>query len=946
MSELILPRSTDLVVARGLVPQLLPVIVDGRQSVAEILGRAGFTPAEHRRMVVTIDDVVVPPDMWIRVKPKPHAEALMRVAIRPENFGGDGGGLKTVLGILLVAAAAAVSAGALGFVAGGALNIGLGGGTLLFGAGSFEASLAAAALLGLGQVGLNALFPSAVTAKGQTSATETGTASARQNVLKPGDYLPLPQGRVKMWPPQVCRPIRYFEGRDEVVEVLLATAGRATVEDLRVAGVPAADVAGLTVQVIDWNSLAAEQTLLAKYGAVKSLGRELQWYKINKDDNQNLMDQAKPENSSPAWEGFSFPDADEMRLRLTWTEGLNKKTDDESRVYQPMRVRIRPRGSSTWVNLPEMIFSNDQSGLYRKDIVIRRGAAFDLPAPPSANTTVRTFFSHVPGQGRYSVLGNGTTPNGTFTAGLAFTPQTDDWRTPTHFGTNHALGGEILQVATANVAITEEGPWFFISDALVPRGPVEVEIRAGAVVLQNDLSLTTYGNGTNVGTCILDLFGYTRRPDYYAWFSALGVENKAGKVAVNELVAIMHSPPTIGVTKHDATLIALRGRNVQVGDVTAILTSVVHDRATDDYIATESPAKLSEALARGQNTHRGVASDIRTAAYDAWHAECLLKDYRASFEVAGGRWDDTQKMLASAGRGGFAMARGFRPYFDHDRSAEAPVMAFNPANSRYVGLTRSWAAVRTDALRISYRDEDADYAERSRIVYAPGVDAASSRGLEDVGYPETASADGALARANYDLALARYRPVRLAFETDHAATAVEKGDLVQCVWDVLAEVDESHEVNERAASQSSYIAAVTRNGDGQITEIELERPVYVEPTIDSLFDVPELFEAPNIFSIGDPYVGLVTVGRSDPDDDEEQAGYVLGFDLAVATAGATTTIAISPADVPRADRVAPGQIFTAGRSQRLSRRAIVESITPTEGYFTVVCVPEAPEIWQ
>ena len=109
--------------------------------------------------------------------------------------------------------------GALAFTVGGALDIGLGGGTLLFGAGSFEASLAAAAVLGLGQAGLNALFPSSVKTKADKNS-EMGSAGARQNVLNPGDYLPRPIGKTKVWPPQVSRPIRFFEGRDELVEAL------------------------------------------------------------------------------------------------------------------------------------------------------------------------------------------------------------------------------------------------------------------------------------------------------------------------------------------------------------------------------------------------------------------------------------------------------------------------------------------------------------------------------------------------------------------------------------------------------------------------------------------------------------------------------------------------------------------------------------------------------
>lgn len=926
----------DLTLSAGLVPVHSQIVIDGTRTLEEIVTELGFGPLQRQGLVVELGGHVILEGNWRRVRPKQTAY----LTIRRRPAGGDGGSaFKTVLSVLLVAAAIAVSSGTFALAAS---PLGLSAGLA---AGSFEAQLAAAAILSLGSAGLDALFPTAVTAKNKGG--EFGNAGARTNVLKPGDYLPRPFGTLKTWPPQVTKPIRYAVGNDELIEVLYAIAGRTEISDLRISDVPIDEVDGLTYQVVDWNSAAEQQTLLDRYGAVKSLAKKLQWYDIDlSSSNSKLLDQSLPANSAPGWDMVTFPDADEMRIRCQWEEGLAKRNDSTQRVYQPMRVRVRAKGTTSWVNLPEVWWSNKNTNLgYRKDVIIRRSEAGGPIVTPlrDAVRSVAYVFAKVPGQGQSIYLSDGVSSNGAGGGGAAMTPQTSGWLADAWFGSS-AINSNFAN-ATSNFTLHDEGVAFYLPESLLPRGPVEVEIIFGAAAASFDFTLYAMVSPLVGGQVTWDMFGYATDSSISYYIGPDGVSGRAGRVVVTELLAIMLAPPTIGISKANAALIAIRGINIQVGDLTCIATSVIYDRATDDWLATDSPAQLSEALARGEATHRAVSGPIDTVAYDAWAAECLAENYRASFEVAGGRWDDVQKALASAGRGGFAAARAWRPYFDHDRSGESPVMSFNPANSRFLGLSRAWPAVTTDALRITYRDRSDSYLERSSLVYAPGVDAASYRSLEDVRYDEIADASLATARGAYDLGLARYRGTRLTLETDYAAEAAQKGDLVMCVWDVLAEIDQSHGVNERAVAQSAYIRSVTRNGSGQITQVTLERPVYLEPSSSDVLAVPNLWNEANILAIGDAYRAQVTVGRDDPANGDEQAGYVIGLDLTIASAGTTATLTVVPASTPRADRIAPGQILTVARATRLARRSIVESITPQDGLFKVVCVPEAPELW-
>lgn len=930
---------SDLVLATGLVPVHAQIVVDGTRTLEQLLVELGFGPGQRHGLVIELGGHVILESNWRRVRPKQSAY----LTVRRRPAGGDGGGaLKTVLSVLLVAAAIAISGGSAAFAFGGPL------GFTAFAAGSFEAQLAAAAVLSLGQIGLEALFPTAVTAKNR-GGSELGSAGARANVLKAGDYLPRAQGTLKMWPPQVTKPIRYGVGNDEIIEVLYAVAGRTVLSDLRLGGTPIDEVQGLTYQVVDWNSSAEEQNLLDRYGAVKSLAKKLQWYDLSLDnDNGRLTDQGTPSNSAPDWDMVTFPDADEMRIRCQWEEGLSKRSDQTSRVYQPMRVRVRAKGTTSWINLPEVWWSNKDTGFgYRKDVIIRRSEVGGPIATPlqDATRSVSYMFAKVPGQGQSATLSDGVTANGTSpaNAGATMSPKTNGWLADSHFGS--AAINANLATPTQNYTTHQEGVAFYLPESKLPRGPVEVDIIFGGVPSGFDFNLYAASHYDIAGLVTWDVFGYATHDAGSYYYGPNGISSRAGRVVVSEVLACMIEPPTIGVSKANAALIAVRGKNIQVGDLSCIATSVIHDRASNGWLATDNPAKLSEALARGESTHRGVSCPIGEPEYDDWSAECVSKGYKASFEVAGGRWEDTQKALASAGRGGFGVARAWTPYFDRDRSGETATMSFNPSNSRFVSLSRAWPAVSTDALRVTYRDRTDDYVERSTVIYAPGVTQASYRSLEDVRYDEIADADLATARAAYDLAVARYRGTRLTFETDYAAEAVRKGDLVMCVWDVLAETDQSHAINERAIAQSSYIRSVTRNGIGQLTSITLDRPVYVEPTGTDFLAAANVFTEANVLAIGDGYRALVTVGRDDPTDLEEQAGYVVGLDLSVASAGATSTLSIVPASTPRADRIAPGQSLTVARATRLSRRSIVESITPQDGLFKVVCVPEAPEIW-
>jgi hypothetical protein len=1023
----------QLIKGDALAPIISPVESDGRTSLRDMILLAGVAEPVLDILRVRIDGVEVPAEMLAHIKPKRVPGSLITVTMAPMGDANDA--WATVATVLLAVGVAAISGGALG-------GLGLSILGLTFEAGSLGAAIAAAALGLAGTALIGAVFPSAAIG-GRNDQSEVGSAAISGNVLAPGDYLTRVFGTRRVAPRLVTTPIRTLDKDQEFIEALYALAGRTALSDIRVGGVPVSQIEGLAIEVVDHNSVQPRIGSLGRYGREVPFNLPLR-PPIGDDNNgENLLDQKTPQNSVPAPVTVaSVGDPDQVNIRLIWLEGLSNPSANTQAVEQPMRVRVKPRGSPTWLNLPEIVWKSNQAGIYRKEVSIVWEPLGEQPVIKSPKRTATRLFARVPGQGNYyrgdwtpnqggsgyvagtflSVSGSGSTWTGTsitvdgsqpsttsfwlirpagmdngetisIDGGPALTlnfatapatgryyqfdivgssfdeisflsdsnavanvfaglknglwPKTDPWVSDDRFvsGTIAAASNLLVQ-ADQNAQMTDSGVVFSVTEALLPKGPLEIEVLAGAVVRSSDFNKSSYSMAdTDDGDGFVnDFFWYHTRSDG-THRGSQNFSERSGKVSVQFVTSIVNASPALA-TNRDAAMIAIRGANLNVQELTVMATSVVRNRQSDLYEATNNPAVLAEALLRGENTNAGMAEGtLDVAAFDAWAAECTSKGYAANFEVYGMSVEDVLAILAASGWAGYSFAPAFGPYIEKDRSGENPVALFTPDNSRNFTMQKGLSRFRADALRVTFADENDDYLVKTIEVYGDGVTPASARAFENATYPGITSEAAAQARAALDLKMMRYRALKYELETDLTGLddRIKRGALALVQYDILAEADATHAVNEKPVSQAAYVSAVTRNGDGEITGLTLDTPVYLEPTDTDLLAVADVLALDNLLTVGDPYNMALYTGLSGATDN------VSTHVLTVSSAGETTSLTPATpfylADLTDALIAQGGVQVSVARRTRISRRVIIEDVRPAgEGTFQITAVNEAPEL--
>ncbi|MDT8329097.1 MAG: hypothetical protein RQ750_17300, partial [Roseovarius sp.] len=147
----------------------------------------------------------------------------------PPMGGGDGG--KNILGIVAQIGLIALSGG----VAAGFGGFALGNLTRSVTTASLFGKLAGAAVLIGGSAVLQSLAKTpSVSQPEERDTRQLGSAGAQVNVQEPNAPLPRVVGTRKVFPAAIARPLSYFRGEQDVVEVVTALAGPHKLEDIRI----------------------------------------------------------------------------------------------------------------------------------------------------------------------------------------------------------------------------------------------------------------------------------------------------------------------------------------------------------------------------------------------------------------------------------------------------------------------------------------------------------------------------------------------------------------------------------------------------------------------------------------------------------------------------------------------------------------------------------------
>jgi len=329
------------------------------QTLAEIIAAAPGVPEWFDTYgVAVINGEIVPREMWGRVRPKAGTlERPVLIELKAVPMGGGSGG--TTKNILTTVAAIGLIA-ATGFVgAGGLATLGLGS---AFAAGTTGASLAAAGIGIAGQLALTALAPPPPKNKdGDQTLSSAGIAG---NALSPMDTLPGILGKMRISPPLIAPPYTTFENGIVTAHAVFGWAGRCLVENILVNGTDAALFTDATLQTREGIPGDARITICDKTVLEVRANTELKNFiaanKTSKKDR--LVHQSSPDSDLPQWQNYRTRSAcDEIWIRLFWPSGM-VKSDTSDVAAMPVRIEMRPVGSSTWLKLPVCHFQDARKG--------------------------------------------------------------------------------------------------------------------------------------------------------------------------------------------------------------------------------------------------------------------------------------------------------------------------------------------------------------------------------------------------------------------------------------------------------------------------------------------------------------------------------------------------------------------------------------------------------
>ena len=311
--------------------------------------------------VVRLNGHLIPPDRWHLVTLKPTPGASLDIVYVPS-------GKKTFALLATVAVIALTTA-----ITGGLAAPFLGAG---FAAGTFGATALAAGVGLAGSLLIGALTapPKAANQGEEKSLTQAGVGGNTATILEP---LPVVFGKIGVSPPLLAPPYTTWDGDNITAYAAVGLQGRCLIENIKVNGLPIADIAGIEYETREGRSGdSTERTMFTQTVIEERDGITLTNFQTELANNKNdlLIDQSTPDNSSPQWHYFrTAGEWTEAVLRFLFPSGL-VKSDDGGQAFVPIRIQIRKVGDVAWRNLPTLHASDVQkgSGPFRFEVRLER----------------------------------------------------------------------------------------------------------------------------------------------------------------------------------------------------------------------------------------------------------------------------------------------------------------------------------------------------------------------------------------------------------------------------------------------------------------------------------------------------------------------------------------------------------------------------------------------
>ena len=842
--------------------------------------------------VICINGAPVPREAWGRIRTRaPQPGRVIELSFHQAPRGGRGGRGKMIFAL--------IASFALTFAAGWIAKGGLAAkfGLTRFAAGTAGAYIAAAGVQIIGSLLIQSLIaPPQTAASKQAKFRNDGASSAEGNVLEPNGALPRIVGERKVFPPLGLEPYTYFDGADEVVEAVYVLGGPHRLQDIRIGAASAADLPGCEIETREGWPGDAPLTLIRRQTRTEAPQAELRGHTVDGDDQARLDTTIEVADALPQAQVVSTRDApDEHQLHLIFPQGLHYEGGN-TRMRVPVRLRMRPRGGTTWRNLPELHFQGASLRQLRATIRLVWTTAALAPAAPSSPAT------------------DGWIEARRASADQTASPAGGGWTADPTFGTAGAVWmatDNLDSTGVTNCALTRYEARIHLHPDDWPRGQWEIEITRGCTVASGDYSSSAY----TVGGSVWSLFGYR---DPAAPTIARSRDKLADSLVLLRSVSIWSAAPVI---PGDMAMIAIRARNRQLDRLSVLAGGYVPDWDGTDWRAwtvTSNPAPhLRDILAGRLNADALPADMLDNDNLLDFLAHCTAQGYTVNALLEGQSVAQAAEIVAACGYARPYMSDRWGVVMDRDRSADAPVQVFTPRNMRSFAWRRAMPR-QADGLRVTFRDSARDYEARQITVLRAG---GQDNGLlEQVEYEGLVTEAAVRARAAYDLAQLELRSVDYTLDAPAEAIVCRKGSLVAVQHDTIG-----------GNSASARIATVWVDEAGDVVALELdtEVPVVTRPGFP---DIAAMSAVPDMSLIGARSAALI----------RRTTGEITLHPITGDDAGTATIEFDTPIDP---DGVAPDGLVVVGTRDRHHLRAIVKDMTPKEDFvMSLTLVDEAPEL--
>lgn len=750
--------------------------------------------------VAMIDDSdPIPPEMWLRVKPK--AGRSVSFAIVPQGSGGSG---QMLAQIGLIAAQ-------------GLLKMIPGVGPLL------------SAAVGIGGSLLMAkMAEQEVKPEKRTQPKQLGEAGFSDNSLRPYDQFPTVVGTRRVPARYIAPP---FLSRDRDNETGVAIIGLAGRHELRDPLVDGAQLDAIDTFTREGDSSDPDPKIY-KTVAWQEAGRTLSNVNVEYDVDANIKqtminsDNGIPsviKYDLPKWQYYRLGNVrtpNRMVLDFTLDQGLASLSSGGAvgDAVIPLRMKFsKPGQADKW--LPMLIVRlKDNSGQpTRLQLIIEFAAnPGGFPANPTKNVWRQAYAN----TGMQNLTGGGTYPAAV------------DCSADTYYGTGAVASNVIISapnkctIYAPPQTLGIDGTWRFG----IQRGCGVPVVLSGTTYFRvSDAQYNRVG-GSNVFENT-DLFGfYNAVPSIPAISEA--IEDQiyiVGNTLTLDYVTRIHDIPPV-----DATGIAtfeVQTQNQRVDQLTVLASRYV-DKAwngtawIDQPHVSSNPAEIAYDICTNASPallQRPLpATLIDAAEFGAWADFCTAQGYECNAYLTDLTVEQALQIVFQAGHAYLRRSQTWGVVIERSRASESPVHVFSPRNSRRFTITKTFEH-KPHALRVTFDDEDDDFQTRpDLLVYAPGYDETNARLFESVSYPGITREWQAIRRAQRDLAIRYYRNKAYSLETDTRYLVCERGSLVGINHVVL---NSAHGFASIREVRRQVIGGVTK-----ITGLVLDTEIDMQPT--------------------------------------------------------------------------------------------------------------------